>query len=319
MKKLTSFELMISSYGAIVGLIVAIIIFSFVAPHFFSVENLKTILIQSCVLGICSFGLTCVLMVGEIDLSYGGLIGLIGVLMSAYIEEGASLFKVGLICGSVGAAVGLANGLLIVKLQLPSFLVTLGTMFLCLGCERVYNAGTTIWITNKTVLSILPSSVVFVPIPIIILFVLFLIFWFLQTQTRVGQYIWALGDNLSALKESGVRANMLKVLVFMFAGIVFAFGGSVDALRSTGALMYAGKPLLLPVLAASFLGIAMFKIGKASFGGTLLGVFFLLTLMNGFTLLGVPFYIVPLAQGIVLIGSVVVSSLRRGKIEQVKF
>ena len=105
----------------------------------------------------------------------------------------------------------------------------------------------------------------------------------------------------------------------MFAGLIFAFAGYIEILRIGGAVMYAGSHLLLSVLAACFLGTATFKAGKANFPGTLIGAFFLYTLLSGFTALGMKFYLVPFAQGLILIISVAISSARRGKIEQVQF
>ena len=105
----------------------------------------------------------------------------------------------------------------------------------------------------------------------------------------------------------------------MVAGILFAFAGYMEALRIGAAVMYAGKQLLLFVLAACFLGSVTFKAGKANFPGTLIGAFFLYTLLSGFTGLGMKFYLVPVAQGLTLIIAVAISSIRRGKIEQVQF
>jgi len=128
-----------------------------------------------------------------------------------------------------------------------------------------------------------------------------------------------LGENINAVTEVGVRAKLLKFMVFVVAGLIFAFAGYIETLRIGGAVMYAGKQILLFVLAACFLGTATFKAGKANFPGTLIGAFFLYTLLSGFTGLGMKFYLVPVAQGLVLIISVAISSVRRGKIEQVQF
>ena len=157
------------------------------------------------------------------------------------------------------------------------------------------------------------------PVAVVYLFALFDICWFLQAQTRAGQYIRALGENISAVKEVGVRATLLKSMVFVVAGLIFALAGYIETLRIGGAVMYAGKPLLVFVLAACFLGTATFKAGKANFPGTLIGAVFLYTLLSGFTGLGMKFYLVPFAQGLILIVSVAISSARRGKIEQVQF
>jgi len=308
-----------NNYGAIFAFIVAVIVFSITARGFFSVRNLENILVQSTSLGICAFGLTFVLMAGEIDLSYGGLIGLVGAVLAGMLKDGHSIAVVSLVCFAIGLGAGLLNAILIVGLNLPSFLASVGVMFLCMGAERVYNQGITTWIKEPQILSFVQSHIGPLPAPVLYLFVLFVICWYLQTQTRTGQYIRALGENINAAKEVGTQTRVVKSLVFVVAGVLFAFAGYMEALRIGAAVMYAGKQLLLFVLAACFLGSVTFKAGKANFPGTLIGAFFLYTLLSGFTGLGMKFYLVPVAQGLTLIIAVAISSVRRGEIEQVQF
>ncbi len=309
----------INNYGATFGFIIAIVVFSITSRGFFSGLNLQNILVQSTSLGICAFGLTFVLITGEIDLSYGGVMGLVGAVLAGMLKDGHSIGLVTLVCLAIGLGTGLFNATLIVVLKLPSFLASVAVMFLCMGAERVYNQGITTWIRDQEVLSIAQTNIGPVPALVLYLFALFAICWFLQTQTKAGQYVRALGENINAVKEVGIRADLLKFLVFVVAGLIFAFAGYIETLRIGGAVMYAGKQFLLSVLAACFLGTATFKAGKANFPGTLIGAFFLYTLLSGFTALGMKFYLVPVAQGLILIISVAISSVRRGKIEQVQF
>ncbi len=309
----------INNYGATFAFIAAIIFFCFTSRGFFSGQNLQNILVQSTSLGICAFGLTFVLITGEIDLSYAGVIGLVGAVLAGMLKEGYSPGLVTLVCLSIGLLTGLLNAFLIVGLNLPSFLASVAVMFMCMGAERIYNQGITTWIRDPEVLSIVQAHIGPVPAGVIYLFTLFFLCWFLQTQTKAGQYIRALGENIHAVKEVGIRASLLKSMVFVVAGLIFAFAGCIETLRIGGAVMYSGKQLMLFVLAACFLGTATFKAGKANFPGTLIGCFFLYTLLSGFTGLGMKFYLVPVAQGLILIISVAISSARRGKIEQVQF
>jgi len=309
----------INNYGAMFAFIVTVVVFSFTARGFWSGRNLENILIQSTSLGICAFGLTFVLMTGEIDLSYGGVIGLVGAVLAGMLKEGHPIGLVTMVCLSIGLGTGLLNAILIVVLKLPSFLASVAVMFICMGAERVYNQGITTWIRDTEVLAIVQAHIGPVPSLVVYLFILFAICWVFQTQTRFGQYVRGLGENIVAVQEVGIRAMLLKSLVFVIAGLLFAFAGYIETLRIGGAVMYSGKQLLLFVLAACFLGTTIFKAGKANFPGTLIGAFFLYTLLSGFTALGMKFYLVPVAQGLILIIAVAVSSVRRGRIEQVQF
>ncbi len=293
--------------------------FSIISKRFFTVENFQNILVQSTSLGICAFGLTLVLIAGEIDLSYGGLIGLVGAVLAGMLKQGYSPLVVSLVCLAIGLTTGLLNAILIVGLKLPSFLATVAVMFVCMGTERVYNLGITTWIRDPQVLSIVQAYIGPVPAPVIYLFGTFVICYFLQTQTRTGQYVRALGENIDAVKEVGIRASLTKTAVFVVAGVLFTFAAYIETLRNGGATMFAGRQLLLYVLAASFLGMATFKAGKANFPGTLIGALFLYTITSGLAGLGIKYYLVPVVQGIILIIAVAISSARRGKIEQIQF
>ncbi|MBW1715067.1 MAG: ABC transporter permease [Deltaproteobacteria bacterium] len=316
--KLTKKDL-INNYGALLAFITVIIVFSFISRGFFSGMNLENILVQSTSLGICAFGLTLVLMMGEIDLSYGGLIGLVGAVLAGMVKDGHSITFATFVCLAIALGSGLLTAILVVGLKLPSFLASVAVMFICMGAERVYNQGITTWIRDTSALSIVQAHIGPVPLPIFYLFLLFVVCSLIQTQTRMGQYIRAVGENADAVREAGIKVGLVKFLVFVAAGILFGFGGYIETLRIGAAVMYAGKQLLLFVLAACFLGTATFKAGKANFPGTLIGAFFLYTLMSGFTGLGLKFYLVPIAQGFILILAVAISSVRRGKIEQVQF
>lgn len=309
----------INNYGATFAFIIAIVFFSLASRGFFSGQNLQNILVQSTSLGICAFGLTFVLITGEIDMSYAGVIGLVGTVLAGMLKDGHAIGYVTLICLLIGVGTGLINAFLVVVLKLPSFLVTVAMMFLCMGGERVYSQGVTTWIRHPEVLAIVQSKIGPVQISVIYLFILFGLCWFFQTQTRFGQYIRALGENMDAVREVGLKAVFWKSMVFVIAGFFFALAGYVETLRIGGGIMYAGKPLMVFVLAACFLGTATFKAGKVNFPGTLIGAFFLYTLLSGFTGLGLKFYYVPAAQGLILIVAVAISSIRRGKIEQVQF
>ena len=319
MTRPTGLGRIINDYGAVIGFGVVVFFFVVAAENFFSWQNLQNVVIQSTSLGVCAFGLTLVLMTGELDLSYGGLIGLVGAVLAGLLKAGHSPVVAILACLAIGVLSGLLVAFLVVKLGLSSFLASAAVMFLCMGAERVYSHGVTIWIKNESALSIVQGHLGPVPLPIVILVVAFILCWFFQTQTATGQYVRALGENIQAVRETGIRARALKAGVFVMAGVFFAMGGVLETLRNGGAIVYSGKQLLLFVLAASFMGTASFKADKANYPGTLIGSLFLVTLMNGFTLMGMQFYLVPLAQGLILLAAVAATSVRRRKIEQVKF
>jgi len=181
----------INNYGATFAFIVAIVFFSFVSRGFFSGQNLQNILVQSTSLGICAFGLTFVLIAGEIDLSYGGVIGLVGAVLAGMLKEGHSIGMVTLVCLAIGLGTGLLNAILIVVLNLPSFLASVAVMFICMGAERIYNQGITTWIRDPEVVSIVQSQVGPVPAGVLSLYLICHLLVFADTNTG-----WAIHTGL---------------------------------------------------------------------------------------------------------------------------
>ena len=204
---------------------------------------------------------------------------------------------------------------------MSSFMVTLAAWFIYMGLERFIGHGVTHWIYkyDPRILKIVEGHVGPVPIPILILLGLFFLCWFYQARTRTGQYIRALGENIEAAKEVGLKVKLLKGGTFVAAGLLFGLTGLLETVRIGGSMQYSGRFILIYALAAVFMGSAAFKAGKYNFPGTLLGALFFYTIMNGLTLNMVKFYYIPLVQGLFLIISVAISTIKRGQIEQVQF
>jgi len=116
-----------------------------------------------------------------------------------------------------------------------------------------------------------------------------------------------------------LKAKLLKGGTFVAGGLIFGLTGLIETLRIGGSMVYSGRFLLIYALGAVFLGSAAFKAGKYNFPGTLLGALFFYTIINGLTLNAVKFYYIPLVQGIFLILAVAITTVKRGKIEQVQF
>ncbi len=309
-----------ANYGLVFAFLIAIAVFSFSSSNFFRWSNVQNILIQTTSLGVCAFGLTLIMMTGEIDLSYAGLIGLVGAIMLKLIMAGYPPTVVVLATLAIGALSGLCLAILVVGFGLSSFMVSLAAWFIYMGFERYVGHGVTHWIReyDPRILQIVQGHCGPIPIPIIIMLALFLLCWFFQTRTRTGQHICALGENISAATEVGLKVTLIKGGTFVVAGIFFALSGILETARIGGSMQYSGRFILIYALAAVFLGSAAFKSGKFNFPGTLLGALFFYTILNGLTLNMVKFYYVPLVQGLFLIVSVAISTMKRGEIEQVK-
>jgi len=311
----------IANYGLLFAFLLAVIVFSLWSNNFLNWGNIQNILIQTTSLGVCAFGLTLIMMMGEIDLSYAGLTGMIGAVMLKMIMAGYSPASVVVVCLVIGIASGLCIALLVVGLGMSSFMVTLAAWFIYMGLERFIGHGVTHWIYkyDESILKIVQGHIGPLPVPVIIMFALFLLCWLFQTRTRTGQYIVAVGENIEAVKEVGLKAKLIKGATFVAGGLIFGLTGLIETLRIGGSMVYSGRFLLVYALGAVFLGSAAFKAGKYNFPGTLLGALFFYTIINGLTLNAVEFYYIPLVQGLFLILAVAITTVKRGEIEQVQF
>ena len=311
----------VANYGTVFAFILAIVIFSFSSENFFTLSNFQNIMLQTTSLGVCALGLTLIMIMGEIDLSYAGIIGMVGAVMLKMIMAGYPPVSVVLVSLGIGMVSGLLIAILVVGFGMSSFMVTLAAWFIYMGLERFIGHGVTHWIYkyDPRILEIVQGHAGPIPIPIIIMLGLFLLCWFYQSSTRTGQYTRALGENIDAAQEVGLKIKLLKGGTFVVAGALFGLAGLLETLRIGGSMQYSGRFILIYALGAVFLGSAAFRAGKFNFPGTLLGALFFYTIMNGLTLNMVKFYYVPLVQGLFLIIAVAISTIKRREIEQVQF
>jgi ribose transport system permease protein len=267
-------------------LLLMCIIFSFVAPGFFTWGNTVSVLRQASSLFMLCCGQTLALLLGGFDVSQGSLVSFVSVLTAF------ALVRYGTVMGTligilIGGGYGLIVGTLIAKARvLPSFIITLGFFFII--------EGITFTITLKPI-SGLPQSFSFIgngmlgpiPVPVILLAIFALIFHQLLSQTQFGRNIYAIGGNEEAARLAGIRTERTKILAWVLNGILVAIGGIILTSRVNSGEPILGGGLILESVGAAVIG------GTSVFGGqggavqALLGVLFISFLVNGLNLMGV--------------------------------
>lgn len=310
----------ILTWGTFLAFCLLLVTFALGIPGFASSGNVENIFKQTAVLLLMSFGLLLPMIAGEMDLSFGGSIGMAGALfaslaMNGHPAQGAMVAMV------VCVGFGLVNGLFIAVFRMHSFLVTLATMFVGMGAERLYTHGFNIWVKDLNLLAVFNGHFAGVPNSIILIVASFTLLWLWVTQTRSGIYMRAVGEKIEAARETGINVVTIKILAFTLAGLFYGLGSILNVLRVSGSLAYSGQNLLLPTMAVCFIGATMFQAPKKNVPGNLVGAFFLTLITNGLTILGVKYYFVPFSHGLLLLTAVIVANLGKSglKIEQVKF
>src|SRR4030042_532142 len=191
-------------FGTLIGLIGVIIIFWVLSPYFLTVSNLVNIAQQTSINAIIAVGMTFVIITAGIDLSVGSIMAFSGVFLASVLHTGISepvAISVGI---GIGLFCGLTNGLLISYGRLPPFISTLGMMSVARGAALLYTDGRPISGFSPQFRSIATGEFLNIPMPVLIMLVIYLIAYFVLTRTKLGRYTYAIGGNEEAAVLSGI-------------------------------------------------------------------------------------------------------------------
>jgi ribose/xylose/arabinose/galactoside ABC-type transport system permease subunit len=307
----------VSQFGMVMAFVFLVIIFSLLSRSFFTFGNFINIANQTATVSIIAFGMTMVLLSGGIDLSVGSMVSLSAVVCALLLGSGVPTLLSMLISLSIGAALGFVNGFISVRWAIQPFLVTLGSLSVARGLSLILSGGRTIYIDVKPFLALTGRGHIG-PVPV--LFIWTLIFlalsWTLMTQTTFGRRVRAVGGNLVAARQAGLRVNRIRIEVFVLSGAFAAFAGLMLAGRLSSGLPSVGVGMELDAIAASVLGGTGFKGEGGSLVGTLFGALVLGTVINGLTILGVNPYVQEIVKGVIIVLAVMIANIRRQKGER---
>ncbi|WP_244540148.1 ABC transporter permease [Kaistia soli] len=313
----TAFELA-RRYALFVLLAIMLVGFWWAQPAFINSANLFSILQAVSVVAILGVGVSITMSAGGFDLSVGS-VAASSVMAASYamvvLQFGAGeTFALVLL---MGALIGLANGLLIVKVGVPDLLATLSTMFLLAGLQLIPTGGRSITAgmmlpdgsTAKGAYDpaflILGRSRLFdiVPLPVVVMAIVAVLAWFLMERTRFGRVFYAIGGNETAAHLAGAPTKAYRLWAYVISGTLASLGGLIIASRVGRGDVSAGASLLLDAVAASLIGFAVLDKRRPHVLGTVLGAIFVGVLLNGLTMLNAPYYTQDFVKGVVLVGA----------------
>lgn len=312
-KTLTHFSI---RYGFLIIMVLLFIFFSITRPVFLTPSNLLSILLGLTIYAILALGETFPLIVNGMDLSIGAIASL-SVMVSSYcmvILELKGYYAI-IICLLMGAMIGLINGLLIVKLKIPDLLTTLGMMFLVQGLQLIPSAGRSIGNgmslpNGETAKGVFDEGFKFlgqgrlfdiIPIPVAFMFIIAVIVFIVLSLTRYGRIFYAIGGNSEAARLVGVNIYKYRILAYIISGFVASFAGIVLAARVGRGDVSSGGTLLMDAIASALIGYAVLGAQKPNPFGTIVGAIFIGMLINGLTMLNVPYYTQDFIKGCVLV------------------
>lgn len=278
-------------YKSLLGLVVLIIVMSFLSSRFFKFSNLINVLTQVSVNAVIAMGMTFVILTGGIDLSVGSILAISGAVAAMIMKETGNIFLA--VSGAlvVGMVIGLMNGLVIAKGKLQAFIATLATMTIFRGVTYVFTKGIPISGLDQSFMAIGNNKVAGIPWPIFIMLAIFLITAYVLNQTKFGRYVYAIGGNEDSARLSGINTQRSKTIVYMISGLMAAVSGIIVTSRIGSAGATAGEGYELDAIAAVVIGGTSLSGGEGSIGGTIIGALIIGILNNGLNLMNVnPFY-----------------------------
>ncbi len=312
----------IGEYGAFIALAFLFILLSVISPEFRTGSNLLNLLRQASFNGLIAFGMTLVILSDGIDLSVGSVFALAAIISAQLIVAGVNAALAVLIALVAGVALGLVSGFLVAKCRLQAFIATLITMTAYRGLAYIITDGKPISRLAETATSgafffkalgkgnVLLFETVKLPIPAIILVVVFLIVFFVLTKTTFGRRIYATGSNAKCANLVGVNTAKIKMACYGISGFLAALAGLMMCSRVNSAQPTFGDGYELDAIAATALGGTSMSGGRGKITGTIAGVLIIAALNNGLNILGVSSYYQEVIKAIVILVAVLSDSKR---------
>jgi ribose/xylose/arabinose/galactoside ABC-type transport system permease subunit len=294
-------------YGLFIVFGIFYAIVTILRPGFLSQGNIADIFAETSLISFASFGEAIVIAAGGLDLSVGKVAGAAAMLTCHLLSNlGVSLLPSLLIGVAIGGLIGVGNGLMVTRLHMNSLIATLGTMFVLVGFLYGLTGGVTIHIVPDNFIYLGNGTILGVPIPIYVMGVVFVLAYLFMEKTRYGRNMRMIGGNIEACRLSGVNIKNLTFMTFVICGFLSTFSGILLAARQSIGNVDLGDRFLLEAFVAAMLGTVVFN-GKYIIAGTLCGAIFLISVINGLTLLGAGPQWMYFAQGALLLAAILVN------------
>lgn len=301
--------------GSFFALVLACLFFSFQSERFFTGQNFSLILQQVMVIGVIAIGQTLIILTAGIDLSCGMIMAFGTIVMAKFSAALGLPPFLAILCGiAVCTLIGFVNGMLVTKIRLPAFIVTLGMLNIVFAMTQLYSKGQTVtdlpdgmlWLGETFRLG--GTSIAYGAVLMLMLYAL--TWWFLR-DTAPGRHIYAVGNNPEAARLTGIATNRVLLGVYALAGLFYGIAAMLSVARLGVGDPAAGQTDNLDSITAVVIGGTSLFGGRGLILGTLIGVLIVGVFRNGLTLMGVPSVYQILVTGILVILAVTVDQLTK--------
>ena len=282
----------------------------FATDSFLSAYNLRTLIREAAFIGLVALGQACLLILGEIDLSVGAVAALSGVVGGIFmVRTPFDPYVIFFLCLLLGAFLGFLNGILVTGFRLSSLIVTVGTVGIFNGINLVVTKGQAVLNIPEAIYFMGQGSIFGIPMPVIIMLVVFLIVMLIVKFTRLGRYMYAIGNNRETAKILGLPVTLVRIFAFSFAGMLSAMAGLVMVARLGTAQPTIGTAWALNSIAACVIGGISLVGGVGNPVGALIGVGIIMVIQNIIVLFGVSPYMQSAVSGMVVVLAISLDSI----------
>ena len=305
----------IGQLGPFIALVIACAFFATQSSNFLTGANLSLVLQQVMVVGVIAIGQTLIVLTAGIDLSCGMVMALGSIVMTKLAVEAGLPAPLAILCGvGVTALFGLINGLLVTRVKLPPFIVTLGTLNIAFAITQLYSNAQTVtdvppmmtWLGNT--FSVGGTEI---GSGVVLMVLLYLGVWFWLRETGAGRHVYAVGNNPEATRLVGIPTDRVLLGVYVLAGVFYGIAALLSVARTGVGDPNAGQTENLDAITAVVLGGTSLFGGRGVILGSLVGAVVVGVLRNGLTLMGVASVYQVLITGILVIAAVAVDQLSR--------
>jgi len=296
----------IGEAGILITLICMIIFFSIITKSFFSANNFANITRQISIVGICSVGMTMVILTGGIDLSIGSLIGLTSAVAAIMMRAGLPVILCVLTALALGILIGALNATCINYLEIPPMITTLAMMISLRGAVYLVTGGMPVYGLPESFKVLGQGSIGIIPVSMIIMVIVFIIGYILLNKTVFGRRIYGIGGNMETARLSGVNIKREIYKIYMLVGAFGSLAGLILMSRVNSGQPSAGDGYEMDIITAVVLGGVSVSGGEGKITKVIIGVIFMGVLTNGMMMMNINEYWQRVVKGIVLLVAVAV-------------
>lgn len=285
-----------------IALVVMFVCLSLISPNFCTSTNMTNILSQISFIALLALGETFVILTGGIDLSVGSILGLSSMTAALVMSSTGSIPLAMLVCLLTGLFVGLCNGILVAKCNIPAFIVTLGVLNICRGANYLISGGRAVSKLGDEYKAV-AGTMLFGSFRMYYLFIIILFVFaaWVLSSTKLGRNIYAIGSNETATRLAGVNTKLYSILPYVISGLLAAVAGFLMGSRYGAVDPNYGTSYEMDALTAVVIGGTAMTGGKGTIVGTAVGVVFMGVMKNGLDVIGVSPYWQTVAVGAVLV------------------